>query len=282
MTVHDLNETESRMKSIIRWPGGKWTLKHEIIGLMPDTDMYVEGCLGGGAILLNRKKSQREIANDIDKQLIRMWKSVQQYPHDILQTLKGITHSTEAFDEAYEWLGSDDDIIFAAGYIIRNRMSYSGLGRKYTWSDRLRRQKPGYVAAWDTLVLETFPKVVERIRNVEFHYKDVSVWIHQIRNPDTVIYLDFPYLHSTRVASNIYTHEMSTAKHRELLSLVQNHPSKIFISGYHSELYDSILKNWTCFEFDVVSNGSYMNKIQTDRVEVVWTNQTDLFTLFQV
>lgn len=60
----------------------------------------------------------------------------------------------------------------------------------------------------------------------------------------TFLYLDPPYLHSTRTNKQIYEFEMSEIKHIALLNIASRLPCMVAISCYDNELYSSHLSNW--------------------------------------
>ena len=65
------------MRSIIKSHGGKYYLAPKITPLFPKHHTYVEPFFGSGAVLLNKRKSLVEIANDCNSDIINMWKIVQ-------------------------------------------------------------------------------------------------------------------------------------------------------------------------------------------------------------
>jgi DNA adenine methylase len=60
------------------------------------------------------------------------------------------------------------------------------------------------------------------------------------------IYVDPPYLISSRKSQSLYKHEYTQQQHEELLALLVNLPCQVMISGYWSELYSHKLKGWSC------------------------------------
>jgi DNA adenine methylase len=60
------------------------------------------------------------------------------------------------------------------------------------------------------------------------------------------IYVDPPYLISSRKSQSLYKHEYTQQQHEELLALLVNLPCLVMISGYWSELYSHKLKGWQC------------------------------------
>jgi DNA adenine methylase len=89
------------------------------------------------------------------------------------------------------------------------------------------------------------------------------------RSAEVCLYVDPPYLGSTRNGTN-YAHEMpSTGEHEELLEALLRARSAVVLSGYASGLYDTALAGWSRVEIPTF-NGNAGNGA---RVEVVWSNR---------
>jgi len=82
---------------------------------------------------------------------------------------------------------------------------------------------------------------------------------------DTFIYLDPPYLNSTRQSSKRYVFEMSVQNHIDLINCVISLKCKIMISGYNSALYSSMLEGWNTKTFLSMTRGGM-------REETIWMN----------
>jgi site-specific DNA-adenine methylase len=59
-----------------------------------------------------------------------------------------------------------------------------------------------------------------------------------------LVYCDPPYVISSRTGGELYDHEFTDEQHEKLLDVLNSLPCKVMISGYHSKLYASRLKNW--------------------------------------
>ena len=86
--------------------------------------------------------------------------------------------------------------------------------------------------------------------------------------PRVFVYLDPPYLLSTRTKKRIYDHELSTDDHHQLLVLVRQLPCHVLIHGYPSNLYSQMLSDWRSFTFLAQTRGG-------QRTEQVWCNYPD-------
>lgn len=86
------------IKPFLKWVGGKTQIIDEVLDKFPDTiNNYYEPFLGGGSVLLALLCKQKEgkikirgkiIANDINKNLIHVYKTIQTDPHKLIEQLK--------------------------------------------------------------------------------------------------------------------------------------------------------------------------------------------------
>lgn len=84
-------------------------------------------------------------------------------------------------------------------------------------------------------------------------------------DPETIIYLDPPYLPEVRSSANKYKHELTRDQHVQLLSKVSKFTAMVAISCYDSELYRTMLDGWRYIKFMSQTRGGpreetlYMN-----------------------
>ena len=80
------------------------------------------------------------------------------------------------------------------------------------------------------------------------------------------LYLDPPYVLSSRAGGLQYAKEMSDADHEKLLEVILDHPGPVVLSGYDSDLYRNMLKDWHRIELEGRTQS------HARRTEVIWTN----------
>jgi DNA adenine methylase len=89
--------------------------------------------------------------------------------------------------------------------------------------------------------------------------------------PDALLYVDPPYLGTTRGWGRNYRHEMKTeAEHRELAAALADCTATVVLSGYHSPLYDELYDGWHVYEQASMTGNA---KAAKDRIEVLWANR---------
>ena len=89
--------------------------------------------------------------------------------------------------------------------------------------------------------------------------------------PNVLLYIDPPYLGTTRGWGNNYRCEMKTEiEHRELAAALVDCKATVVLSGYHSPLYDELYDGWHRHEQASMTGNAKTAKART---EVLWANR---------
>jgi DNA adenine methylase len=240
---------------LIKIHGGKWYLADWIISLFPANYkemVYIEPFLGGGSVLLKKEKSRTEYCADINTILIDLWREIK-YNHTSFITF---AEKLEYKQEVFEFYKNKDSPI--ATY-VKYRMSRGGMGKTFSWSDRLRGGKPGDVNAWENS-LKNIHNIYNRINDVYFihgHFK----YLNYLEG-NCVWYLDPPYLPETRVSKKVYDYEMTFNEHEEMLKKILKFPENnhVLLSGYDNDMYNSYLSHWKKFTKEITNHSSQSKK----------------------
>jgi DNA adenine methylase len=264
-----LSVATKKIRSPLKWHGGKSYLARRIISLLPQHRIYVEPFFGGGSVLLNKTPAKFEIATDLNPLLVNFWSELHSNPA-LIDQINQLEYATDVFDNALPWIASDDKEVQALAFLVRNRMSRGGLGETFAWSDRLRGGQPGDVNAWETIKAE-LPAIRNRLTSVHFQCCPAVKSILKFDSPDTLLYLDPPYLHETRTAKKAYAFEMDTQAHIDLLHVAIACKGMVVLSGYRSAMYDDVLSSWTRVDIDM-PNHSGQGANKQLRIECLWLN----------
>lgn len=123
------------LKPILHWAGGKTQLLPELLKYIPDSfNTYFEIFLGGGALFFNLKP-KNAIINDLNEELMNVYRVIRMTPKDLIYNLKQLNINTEEhyyfvrnLDKDRGW--SDFSPVFkAARTIYLNRTGFNGLYR---------------------------------------------------------------------------------------------------------------------------------------------------------
>ena len=101
-----------------------------------------------------------------------------------------------------------------------------------------------------------------------FFNKDAIEWLSENTvEPDDLIYLDPPYLHSTRRSPRqLYRYELTDDDHQRLLSIITGLDCYVMISGYWSQMYAEALTDWRYITFEAMTRGG------APATEYLWMN----------
>lgn len=161
----------------------------------------------------------------------------------------------------------------AVAFFTRFRQSRQGIGKSWaTPTSRTRRGMDENVSAWLSAV-DGLPECHERLQRVAIHCTDALMFIRRCDHKRAFFYCDPPYLFQTRQSTGQYDHEMSFDQHRDLLGTLSMIEGRFMLSGYRSELYDSVaeIHGWYRYEKQIDNKASGA-RTKPKQVEVCWTN----------
>lgn len=264
----------------LKWHGGKHYLAKKIIALMPPHLHYVEPYFGGGAVLLAKNPlGVSEAVNDINGLLINFWRTVQSKTEFVLLYSRSLStpFSEEEWTRARSIIAEprNDKVSLAMSFFVSCRQSLAGrmMGFAPLSRSRIRNGMNEQASAWMAAV-DGLPDVHSRLRRVVIlGPKDALEVIRQQDGPQTLFYLDPPYLHETRSTPNVYAYEMTSEQHAALLRELTTIKGKFILSGYPSSLYDlfSNKYGWRVERF-VIPNQAAGGKNKRRMIECVWMN----------
>jgi DNA adenine methylase len=271
-------ERVRRVPNPLKWHGGKYYLAPKIVALMPPHIHYVEPFAGGLSVLLSKNPDEvSEVVNDLHRDLTNFWnvlKSESDFAkfHRIVETTP---FSQVEWESAREKLELPDPAERAAAFFVLCRQSLSGRMAQFAplTRNRLRRRMNEQVSAWINAV-EGLPAVHARLRRVVILNRPAVEVIQMQEGPNTLFYLDPPYMHETRYNTDEYgDHEMSSDDHRELLECLSRCKGKFMISMYMHQMYDDFAKRcgWNRFDFDLPNNAAG-GASKRRMMECVWMN----------
>ena len=274
----------------LKYWGGKSYQAKTIIGLMPKHLHYVEPYFGGGAVLLQKdpfdetkywgdkgdQQGVSEVINDINLGLTNFWQVLQneQTFQAFKRIVDAIPFSQVEWDESELWMNPTEPLAVGAAvsFFVRCRQSRAGQFESFAplTRDRTRRLQSEQASAWLNCV-DGLPAVHSRLKRVVILNDNA---INVIRTQDsvkTLFYLDPPYLHETRVSTDVYQYEMTETDHQNLLACIKECQGKVMLSGYRSPLYDSELADWNRFDHQI-DNKAAGGKTKRKMTEAIWMN----------
>jgi len=249
---------------ILHYPGSKWSMADWIISHMPPHQTYLEPFFGSGAVFFNKPPSPLETINDIDGDVVNLFRIIRDRPDELARLVYLTPYSRREYYASYDMDGADE-LERARRFLVRCWMARGAKTSDRTgWRHIIDHSGPEVVKWWNGLP-EKIVMVANRLKNVQLEQQPAIQLIQRYNRPDVLIYADPPYLLSTR-SGRMYKHEMTDDDHAELLDVLDAHPGPVLLSGYANPLYDERLKHWHREEKQVLAEAGLI------RTEVLWIN----------
>ena len=265
-------------KPIMRYHGGKWRIAPWIIGHMPPHRIYVEPFSGAASVLLRKPRSQVEVINDMHSRLINVFRVLRDpdKARGLEQQLRLTPYSIEEFFAARE--PSDDPIEDARRMLILGYQAHGSTGpcggKMCGWRRGLRPRGPSTADEW-IRVPDHIAWWTQRLQGVYIEHDHAFEVIRRWDSPDTLFYVDPPYLEQTRSTGlGNYAHEMSASEHCDLARLLRSVRGMVIVSGYPSDLYDDLYHGWRCITRNAVADQ------QRATTEALWISPNTVQDLF--
>ena len=243
-----------------------------IISHFPDHRVYTEAFGGAASVLLRKARCYAEVYNDLDGEVVNLFRVLQDPAKAArLREMLTITPFARAeFELAYE--PAADPVERARRLIIVGFMGFGSNGHNTSVRTGFRansnRSSTTPAHDWRNYPGEMVA-LIERLRGVVIEHRPAVSVIQQHDGPETLHYVDPPYVHSTRDAGarqRDYRHEMDDEAHRLLAGVLRSVRGGVVLSGYPSPLYDDIYRGWHRVERRALADGA------RERTEVLWIN----------
>jgi DNA adenine methylase len=225
------------MNSFISWVGGKRLLRKKIISLFPTegVERYIEVFGGAGWVLFGKDKHDFEVYNDVDGELVNLFRVVKYHPKELRRELSLTLNAREIFNNFRSQIKSQGltDIQRAARFFMLIKISYG--------SDR---HSFGCVKKNIAKMTEYIDKVSERLNSVLIENKSYDGLIKLYDRPSALFYLDPPY-HGTE---KYYDNEFSEADHRNLCEILKGIKGRFVLSYNDDEFIRELYKDFTIIE----------------------------------
>ncbi len=245
----------------LRYHGGKYRLAPWVISHFPPHRVYVEPFGGAMSVLLRKPRCPGEVYNDLDGSVVSLFRVLQDPASaEVLRRRLYLTpFARSEFQLAYR--PTPDPIEAAARLVMRSFMGFGSdsATRANVTGFRLAASRQGFMGPgnkdgrgatpavdWSTWP-DAVPAFVDRLRGVVLECRPALDVIRQSDSPETLHYLDPPYVLSTRRPlrkGSGYLHEMTDADHRALAAAARGVAGMVVLSGYKCPLYEELYGSW--------------------------------------
>lgn len=262
-------------RPLLRYMGSKWRLAPWLLEHLPPHEIYVEAFGGGAALLLRKPRSRTEVYNDVDQQLVNLFRLLRSTTApEFIRRVSLTPYARDEYDAAHE--PADDTIEQARCLLVRSHMGHGSRGTTSPSPSGFRQDgttgSTRVAGEWADMPA-ALQAIVERLRGVTIDNRPAAEVLAYWDAPNVLHYLDPPYMPETRsvrarqpAGYHSYTHELTVDDHLALLEQARGLRAMVAISGYATPLYDDALQDWERLE---VVTRAHRN---TKRTEVLWLN----------
>lgn len=225
---------ETIVKAPFSYPGGKSRSVKYILPHLPVRRVWVDVFGGSGVITINRPKCKLEVYNDRHSGVTDFYRCMRDAVlfNRLCTWLDCTLHSREEFlSNRDTWENTADPVERAGRWFSMVNYSFGSLGRNWGRSTG----GDGGLAGKIRNGIKSLPEIHERFKNVQIENADWSNILKDYDSPETVFYLDPPYVDAYR---GTYEYEMSIKQHEELIDTVFHLKGFVAMSGYPNPLYD--------------------------------------------
>ncbi|MDR6421342.1 DNA adenine methylase [Paraburkholderia phenoliruptrix] len=250
-------------RPMLRYHGGKFLLAEWVIEHFPRHRIYVEPFGGAGSVLLKKDRSYQDVYNDLDGEIVNLFRVVRERGAELVAALELTPYSRDEFATSYDV--ATDPVEQARRTVIRSFMGHGSNSHNRPTGFRRHSRLSGTSPCNDW---RNYPpalvEIVERLQGVVIENRDALGLIEEQDSPDTLFYLDPPYVMATRDKGSDYRHEMTDGQHRDLAELLHRVKGMVVLSGYHSDLYNELYADWPFIDRAALADGARA------RTETLW------------
>lgn len=251
-----------RIKSPLSgWVGGKFHLAKTIIPKIPTHVGYVEPFAGGAWILFRKPESKAEIINDINKDVVTLYRVIQKHLPEFIRYSQWVLISRDEFNRLLQ-VNPDTltDIERSFRFFYLQKLAFAGRING-TPSFGTSSVKPARLNL--SRIEEDLWAAHQRLAQVTIENLPYAEVIHRYDRAETFFYCDPPYFDcEDYYGKNIFSRDDFT-KLRDILSTIKG---KFLLSINDVPLIRELFKDFT---IESVDNFYSMNKNQMKPVKEI-------------
>jgi len=241
---------------------------------------YVDPFGGGGSALLAHSKHannvETRVYNDLMYELVMLFSSLSSKKkyHKLMEQLALSPNARKMYLDLRDQYkvgrsisGTRSEV--ARDILVLTRQSFSGLFLT-GWS-RLVREIPRN--KWHDVVyaISEFGKILS-VKGLVCENDDALKIMKKYDSPETMHYLDPPYVHDTRINEDAYAFEMTNKQHVKFCKTCLQMEGMCIVSGYQHPIYEMYFGNWQRVDIELACTVTltYDKGKKSRRVESIW------------
>lgn len=240
------------VRTPLTYYGGKQKLAAQIVELMPHHVAYLEPFAGGAAVLFAKPPAERETLNDVDGQIMGFWRALRDRPDELASAVAATPYGRAEWEASRE--PADDDVEAARRLLVNVDQSFSRSRESWSPPSLLKDRK----GRWQPRTWQNHPHRIRaaaaRLANVCLEHGDGVKMISRWDLPDTVIYVDPPYIGAARTRpEKAYVHDVTPDLWPRLVdALLGIEHAAVILSGYPNEEVERL--GWRTVELHALKN----------------------------
>ena len=241
--------------------GGKSKLRKTILGMIPEHVCYIELFLGAGWVYFGKEPSKIEVVNDIDKELINLFRTIKYHAPEIDRLLEYEFSGRDIFEEykncTLEYM---TEIHRAIRFLYLITQSFGGKGNNYGYGTTTR---PGQQIFSKDILL----KLRDRLKNTYVENLSFEKIIDKYDREHSFFFCDPPYIETCD-----YGNKFKEEEHRELSDKLKNLKGKFLLTINDHPLSRELYKDFNIKEVQVNYSVSKEAKARGKYNELIITN----------
>jgi DNA adenine methylase len=222
---------EKMINSPFKWVGGKSRLRKQIISLLPKHTCYVEPFAGAAWVLFSKPRSDVEVLNDIDQELVTFFRVVKEKPEELIASFEWELVSRAEFERLASLNPAElTDVQRAHRFYYLIMAGWGGELKYPRFQTSISDGGHGnrLIGALKTLK-ERLAPVHERLKTVIIENLEWQKCIDRYDRINTVMYIDPPYPEN---GVNYFHNMRDWKEHRELADRLNQTQCKWILSSY--------------------------------------------------
>lgn len=249
------------LKAPISRMGGKSKLRKTIIEMIPDHTCYVELFFGAGWVYFGKEPSKVEVVNDIDKELINLFKMIKYHAPEIERMLEYEFSGRDIFQEYKNTtIEQLTEIHRAVRFLYLISQSFASKGNDYGYGTT---SKPKPQIFYSGVLQE----IKQRLRNTYVENLSFEKIIDKYDREHTFFFADPPYVDTAG-----YQNEFGEKEHLMLRDKLTNIKGKFLLTINDNEKVREWYKDFNIREVEVQYSVSKEQKARGLYKELIITN----------
>lgn len=241
--------------------GGKSKLRKKIIEMIPEHICYVEPFFGAGWVYFGKNHSQVEVINDIDKELMNLFKMLKYHAEEVERLLIFEVSGRDIFyDYKNRNINELTEIQRAVRFIYIISQSFSSKGGVYGYGTTVKPSPQ----IFNTKGLK---KIKERLRNTYIENLSFEKIFQKYDRPYTFFFCDPPYYETDG-----YENKFEKDDHILLYNILTNIQGKFLLTINDHEMIRELYKNFKLQETEVAYSVGRKASSRRKYKELIITN----------